>query len=206
MEEQTRLILQLILIAVLLTVYIILAVRYERFAKLNAKVRTWVMVHRHPWLDPVMRWTHTSNGAISMTAVTALVAFLFGVFFDSWKQAFVITAAMLFETTFTHATKALHKSERPPQLIADFLMKTHSYPSGHSAASMTFALVVPYFLSMHLGPGAVIPIAVLLLINAFATAYGRLYLDMHWLIDLLGGWCMAGITFFSTQIVIGLIQ
>lgn len=205
MDEQTKLILQLLCIAVLLIIYFFLAYRYERFAPVNSRVRTYVMTNRRTWLDPIMRWTHTVNGAVSMTALTAAVAFIFGAYWGSWKQAFVITAAMLFETTFTHATKALHKSERPPQLIADFLMKTHSYPSGHSAASMTFALVVPYFMGMHLTTAQVTPVAILLLINALATAYGRLYLDMHWAIDILGGWCMAGITFFGAQIVIGII-
>ena len=206
MADQNRLILSILAVAVLLTLYLILALRYERFATLNSRVRTAVMNHRKPWLERPMRWTHQVNGAVSMSALTAAVAFLFGIVWDSWMQGFVITAAMLFETAFTHATKALHKSERPPQLIADFLMKTHSYPSGHSAASMTFALIVPYFMSMHLAPVYVIPVAVLLLFNALATAYGRLYLDMHWMVDLLGGWCMAGITFFSVQILLVILH
>lgn len=195
----------LIGIVILLLVYFAVAIRYERFAPLNARARTFVMKRRSPILDPIMRATHVLNGAISMSTLTAVLALILGLYWDAWRHAFLMTAAMLFETAFSHATKAIHKSERPPQLIASFLMKTHSYPSGHTAASMTFALVVPYFLRLHMSPAFVVPMAVILLFNAFLTAYGRLYLDMHWLADLIGGWCMAGITALGTHLLMQLL-
>lgn len=199
------LILRIAGIVLLLLLYFWMAWRYERFAGLNARVRTFALSHRSPLLDPVMKLTHILNGAVLMSMLTAAVALLLGALWDAWKQALVMTAAMVFETAVAHATKALHKSERPPQRIANILMKTHSYPSGHSAASMTFALIVPYFLAMHLQLPVAVGIGVVLMVNALLTAYGRIYLDMHWLIDIFGGWCMAGITAICTGILMSVL-
>lgn len=195
----------IISIILLLVCYLGLAVFYDRLGSLHMRVRDFIMSTRRPWLDPIMRATHTINGAVSMSVITALVALLLGLYWKGWKDAFLMTTAMVGVTAIIHATKAIHKSNRPPQIIVEILMKTYSYPSGHSAASMTFALVVPMFLGLHLNPAVVSIIAVFLLINAVATAYGRMYLDMHWLADILGGWCMAGIVTIITHMLLTIV-
>lgn len=200
--DEVSLVIPIITIVVLLLVYVALALFYDKFRHVHQRVRDFVMRNRRPYLDKLMHLTHVVNGAVSMSVLTAFVALWLGIYGKVWKEAFVMTSSMLLVTAIIHGTKALHKSNRPPQnpVLAEILMKTYSYPSGHSAASMTFALIVPSFLAMHIGLGFVIPIAIILMINALATAYGRLYLDMHWLADILGGWSMAIIVMLATQI------
>lgn len=183
-----------IAIFLLLLIFFWLALRYQKYSAFNMKVRDFILRHRHPILDPIMYASHILNGAVFMSAFTALAAIILGLRWHAWKYTTFMTTIMLFETAFTHASKLLHKSERPPQIIAKYFMTTYSFPSGHSAASMTFAIVVPYFYSFFLSTPVTIALTTFLALNAFITAYGRLYLDKHWLFDVLGGWCMAVVT------------
>jgi undecaprenyl-diphosphatase len=107
---------------------------------------------------------------------------------------------MFVQTTVVSACKRLSSIDRPPQIVSPVFLTTGSYPSGHSASSLMSALLVPTILMPYLPLSVLIILATFLVCVALLTAYGRLYLDVHWLTDIVGGWVLAGATYlFSCQ-------
>ena len=63
---------------------------------------------------------------------------------------------MFIQTTIITLFKRLTSIDRPPQLVSHIVMTSGSYPSGHSAASLTFALLVPLVLMPYLSQAVII--------------------------------------------------
>ena len=87
---------------------------------------------------------------------------------------------------------------RPPHDTAHVIMASGSYPSGHAAGSLTFAVLTPVLLATHIPPVLAGALSLYLLAMAAFTAFGRLYLDMHWFTDLIGGWLLSAVTIMFT--------
>jgi undecaprenyl-diphosphatase len=150
-------------------------------------------------LRPLMIVTHRYNDVVSLSVQVFAVALMIGFYWHSWFRAMVLMTAMFVQTTVVTATKQLAAVNRPPQDHSHVIMKTGSYPSGHTAASMTFALLAPLVMRPFLPMPFLAVLAVYLLGVAVITAYGRLYLDVHWLTDIVGAWLISAITFVFSR-------
>ena len=104
--------------------------------------------------------------------------------------------------TSVYFTKILIARPRPLADIAYYIETSASFPSGHSAIAVAFFGFVTYYLGLHSarrGAKSLVLIAGTLLI--FAIGFSRLYLGVHYLSDVLGGfligglWLTVGITF-----------
>ncbi len=187
----------------LFVVFIGLVVLRPLLMPLNQLVRNQVERHRNLRIRPLMILTHQYNDVLSFSIQLIVLALVLGLVLRDWRRATVLMAAMFLQTTVVSLAKRLTSIDRPPQLFAHVIMKSGSYPSGHSSASMTFALLVPSVLLPYLSLPLLILLATVLFCIALLTAYGRLYLDVHWLTDILGGWALAGMTFlFSWQFLL----
>ena len=180
--------LSLTMFLVLTAIFILLGFISPFLAPLNLLVRSYVDSKRDMRLRPLMILTHRYNDVLSLSVQLILLALLLGLLYGDWKRAMVLLSAMFIQTTVVSFCKRLSSIDRPPQLITHVVMTSGSYPSGHSTASLTFALLVPTVLMPYIPLGLLITLAVYLLGVALLTAYGRLYLDVHWLTDIIGGW------------------
>lgn len=187
-------------IIVLMVIFIGLAFFSPLLAPLNFWVRRYVDSHRNMRLRPLMIFTHRYNDGLSMSIQLIFVALLLGLIWKDWRRAAVLLAAFFIQTTIVSFCKRLSSIDRPPQLISHVIMTSGSYPSGHSAASMTFALLVPTILMPYIHISVLIILSVYLASVALLTAYGRLYLDVHWLTDIAGGWSLSGATFLLSRL------
>lgn len=183
-----------------LVVFLGLGVVNPLLEPLNMRVRLLVDSTRNMKLRPLMILTHRYNDIVSLSVQLLLLAGLVGLLWQDWRRAMVLTSAMFVQTTVVSAFKRLTSVVRPPQELSHVFMTSGSYPSGHSSASLTFALLVPAVLAPHIPFPFVVVIAVYLYIVALLTAYGRLYLDVHWLSDIIGGWMLAGATYMLSLI------
>ncbi len=186
-----------------LLIYLGLAVLNPLLEPLNLRVRILVDRNRNLRLRPLMILTHRYNDVLSLSIQLMLLAVIIGLIWGDWRRAMVLTSAMFVQTTIVSMSKRLTSVARPPQLISHVFMTTGSYPSGHSSASMTFALLVPAVLMPYISLPLLIIISTYLFCVALLTAYGRLYLDVHWLTDIIGGWMLAGVTFLLGRYFIG---
>lgn len=191
-----------ILIILQVLVFLILAIISPLLAPLNLMVRRYVDSRRNMRLRPLMILTHRYNDVLSLSVQLILLALGLGLIWQDWRRAMVLLSAMFVQTTIVSFFKRLTSIDRPPQLISHIFMTSGSYPSGHSAASMTFAFLVPTVLMPYVALPLLIILATYLFIVALLTAYGRLYLDVHWLTDIIGGWSLAGATYLLSRMFV----
>jgi membrane-associated phospholipid phosphatase len=192
-------------IIILLVIFILLDIFYVQLTKFNMWIRHIVNKTREVKIKRFMIFTHQYNDIIPASTQIVLVAMILGLIWKDWKSGLFLMASLAIQTSVVTVTKRIAVRARPPHLTAHKLMTSGSYPSGHSASTMTMALLVPALLMPYLPFWGIMLVLVYFLANATFTAYGRLYLDMHWATDIIGGWVLSVITFFVVMYLMNLV-
>ena len=122
-------------------------------------------------------------------------------FLKNYKaQSMLLLGAMGGDALIVEVIKTLDHVARPTNRIV--LDTGFSYPSGHSAGCIVFGGVLAYFAWRHwqslrsralvgAGLGAVVGV----------VGFDRLYLNVHWLSDVLGGW-LFGVFWLSFVVLV----
>jgi undecaprenyl-diphosphatase len=124
----------------------------------------------------------------ALMIITLLVtAFLFQKHYR--KQSVFLAGAMLVNAILVEVTKMIVQTDRPfNALIA---VSGFSYPSGHTSGSVVFCGLLTYYAWQHGRSLTVKTVSsVLYVIVTAIVGFDRLYLNVHWLSDVLGGWLL----------------
>ena len=156
------------------------------FHKIDVEVNQWIPSIQSATLTFFAQGVAVFFDTASLAIFSLIIAgFLF------WKnykaQGLLLLGAMGGDALIVSALKAFEHVARPTNNI---LFDTgFSYPSGHSAGCVVFVGVLAYFVWRHwqstlsraligVGFGSVVGV----------VGFDRLYLNVHWLSDVLGGW------------------
>lgn len=190
-SRQNKLQLSLGLTGLFLLLWLVLGVAlgHSQLAATNQQVAGWAFGLRHPWLDdffigltllgeyqPMILWGAAVTLALLLQRNSYAAALWVG---------FVLLAQLLMEAGkrgFAIPRPAL--VAQPPESLA--------YPSGHTAMVLVFSgLLVSLALpSVNARRHHVILSCTAALVVFVAAA--RLYLGVHWLTDIIGGWLLGG--------------
>ena len=147
---------------------------------LDRQLERFVVLHRVGWLDWLfVGLSRVGTLGLVWIAIAALVAFLLrrpGMFF-------LAVSAVACADLLSFALKAVVDVDRPPlrDPSPDPLVRVptdHSFPSGHTATSFAAALVLAR---------AVPQRAWLFYVLAAAIGFSRIYVGVHYPLDVLGG-------------------
>ncbi len=143
--------------------------RWDRHAE------AWIVAHRADSLDPVFRWLSYAGteGAVWL-ALAAAVA-LGG---RRWAPLLWVAVADAVAQAVTLTLQALFGRARPHVVTLVAEPHSHSFPSGHAASSVACALVIGSFAPR---------LRAALMTLAAAIAFSRLYVGVHYPLDVLGG-------------------
>lgn len=194
-----------ILPAASLFVFLALIFTYSRLQPVNDLVRGFVGATLYRPFYGVALFFHyfyeTPLGALQ-TLVWGVV--LFFAYKDS-KGAIMLVSAVAVQSLVTNVTKVLTAIPRPPQEYFGVFYHTYAYPSGHTSTSLTFAIMLAYILCCRSRRrfGMIISFAYILF--AVVTPYTRLFLDVHQILDIIGGWAN-GLFISSLAIMLGRIS
>ncbi|HEY1953268.1 MAG TPA: phosphatase PAP2 family protein [Gemmatimonadaceae bacterium] len=147
--------------------------------------RSWFISHQNPI---VYKIAYVLTWAGSPTVMVA-IALLAGLWFYKRRgrsKAGVLVAAPAIGGLVSGVVKLLYGRARPPG-AALFNEKTFSFPSGHAATSAAVVVTLCYVLArerMISWPVAIVVGALVPLVVGLT----RLYLDVHWTTDVVGGW------------------
>jgi len=148
-------------------------------------IHMWVVTHQNPALLKlflVITWIGSSVPVIA--AAVALAAWLWH---SRGRQiAAVVAVAAAAAAALFLVVKQLFHRVRPPGAII-YHITTYSFPSGHATTATAVFVTVAYVLRrerlISRGLAIVVGVAGPLLIGI-----SRVYLDVHWASDVLGGW------------------
>lgn len=100
-----------------------------------------------------------------------------------------LAAGLLIDPVFKH----LYVRVRPPVYVALIPSpESLSYPSGHAFSSLVFlALVVFVCMRLTSRTGARVGVVGACALGALLVGLSRVYLGVHWMTDVLGGWALA---------------
>jgi membrane-associated phospholipid phosphatase len=158
----------------------------------DPRVHDFVVQHRVGWLTDTFRALTWLGSA----PVLALVVVTFGAVMvwrrGTWLEWAVLTAAWLLTVLAKNWAKALIERPRPPASSAIGSSTGFSFPSGHAADSLAVFAMIAVILSVGFGRrmGLFARIGAVALISIVGAS--RVYLGVHWLTDVLGGWALAG--------------
>jgi undecaprenyl-diphosphatase len=148
-------------------------------------VRAWFVAHQNPTLYKIAA-VLTSAGSPTIMVIIAIAA---GVWFFRARgrsKAGVMVAAPAAGGLLAGGMKLLYGRARPAG-AALFNEKTFSFPSGHAATSAAVMVTLCYVLARE----RIISWPVAILIGGLVpliVGLTRLYLDVHWATDVVGGW------------------
>lgn len=113
----------------------------------------------------------------------------------SKKEGFVLTLLFIFSSMINTLLKAVFYTQRPFQKLDNFDAKRvhtaggHSFPSGHTqGASTLFVALALVFKNK--------TFTVFAIILALLVGVSRMYLGVHWPVDVIGGWALAVLIVF----------
>jgi membrane-associated phospholipid phosphatase len=159
-------------------------VRMHETAAFDDAVRGWVLTHQTPLLHALFHGV-TWLGSAPVVAVLAVA--LTGSLWLRRRRvaAEAVGSAALAAAVLVAVLKPLIGRLRPPGagLVGTL---TYSFPSGHATATTALLVVAAYVLSRERLVSRQVAAASLLLPTAVGVS--RVYLDVHWATDVLGGW------------------
>ena len=176
------------------SVYLLLclAIRVYRGEALafDAAILEYLAACQNSALDVYFGWTTWAGSAYLLTplAIAAVAAYLV---YRRYAEALLLTVGLTGASIIMRATKALVMRERPtlfPSMVE--LPSDWSFPSGHAAQITAFALAV--ILNMrHARPHWRWLTIIVLSVVVTSVVMSRLYLQVHYPSDVLGGALLA---------------
>jgi len=124
-------------------------------------------------------------------------------FRHSKKEAVFLASAMIVDAAAIAILKIL--VQRPRPLNALVTATDYAFPSGHTATAVVFFGMISYLLLRNMSPDRLntfkpIIIGVFSLI-IILIGFSRIYLNLHWLTDVIGGLAIGGVI-LTTSIIL----
>lgn len=172
----------------LLTTKVLLA--FQPVVDADEWLPRWLEEHRTPFLNDVSYYTSMMSHAPVLVPLVGLVA-LFLVVGRRWRAASFPIQAGLAEALVYSLTVLFVVRIRPPVVQLDDFMMTHSFPSGHVAASVAVYGSLALLVTAHL-KASWMRIATWTVAGAIplTVAWSRIYRGEHHPIDVAAGMLM----------------
>lgn len=157
---------------------------------------------RADWLTPVEEAVTALGSTPAMLIVAAIAAIALGAR-RHWTELGILLGGTTLVLAAFPEFKELIDRPRPPDPIGDY--EGRAYPSGHAAQSVIYtwlAVVVAARLRTGWSGGTALLVAGILLTAAIGLS--RVYLGVHYLSDVSGGWAL-GVCAFSIATAIAVL-
>lgn len=147
----------------------------------------WLADRRSPFLEDLSWVGSTLAGGVVIPAVIGICLLVF-LLMRHWRLAAFVLLVVALESGVYRVTTQLVSRERPDVKRLESLPVDHSYPSGHTAASIALYGGLLLLLASRMRSTAIM-IAVLVIGVALPVfvAWARLYRGMHHLTDVAAG-------------------
>jgi undecaprenyl-diphosphatase len=144
--------------------------------QLDHRLERWIVLHRVGWLDWLFVWlTRIGTYGLVWLVLAALAAWIY-----KRRLIFpVVLAADLVAEGLSSLGKFVFERRRPQLDPLVHAPHSASFPSGHAATSFACAATLARFVSRR--------VAVLLYVLAALIAFSRVYVGVHYPLDVIAG-------------------
>ncbi|HZQ28761.1 MAG TPA: bifunctional DedA family/phosphatase PAP2 family protein [Acidimicrobiales bacterium] len=162
--------------------------------RLDRPVLDLVVRHRTGWLDTADKIV---TAAGSKTILIPLVLIVSAVYVvrrrdrGRWEAPVLLASALAGAWLASESLKALVHKPRPPAVFHLTHVSGYGFPSGHATQAAAVYGILGIVLARSLGrwPQRVMAVAATFVVTLL-VGLSRVYLGVHWLTDVLGGWAL----------------
>jgi undecaprenyl-diphosphatase len=158
----------------------------------DSPVTGWLVAHRTGWLTAVMRVATGLGGLWFAAPLVVLAAVVLPGPWGRWRTAALMVGVTGGTSLLVNAIKVL--IERPRPTLAEVVATAtgYAFPSGHSAQAVAAYGSLAYLVTLRCrGRLARVSAWTGAAVIAAVVGFSRLYLGLHWLTDVLGGFLVA---------------
>lgn len=142
----------------------------------------------HPWLTEVMR-DFSGLGSTAVLTLFTLATIGYLALFSSKVTALVVAVSVISGATLVSIFKASFARSRPDAGLAEFIVPSLSFPSGHASLSAIVFLTIGALIASTRGQlKERIAILIAAMLMTLLVGISRIGLGVHWATDVLGGW------------------
>ena len=133
-----------------------------------------------------------------LTAITLMIVIL--LFFKNKKDSTLLAFGMLAGASLIYSLKEIIQRARP---LNSLINETgFSFPSGHAVSSLIFFGLLYYIFKDKINSKALkIILLTFCILFPFVIGFSRLYLNTHWITDIIGGFAL-GVFILTASILI----
>lgn len=165
-------------------------------------VNGWVPTIQSGWATTVAIAIAYAFDTYSLLVASIVIASY--LFYKNYRlQSLLLLGVMGGDAILVEGFKILVHSSRPTNML--IFDSGYSFPSGHTVGSLVFCGLLAYFAWKHWKtPRPRIAVIVLAASIALVVGFDRIYLNVHWLSDVLGGFFL-GIFWLTFSILVFII-
>lgn len=176
-------------IGILITIILLLSTRH---IYLIDNVYNYIVIHI-PWLTTILKGI-TNFGDFPYIFIICVILLIF---YKKKKELINLYTVILISTLINNVIKIIVKRPRP-ELVHLVSEDSYSFPSGHAMASMTFYGYIIYMVwQSNLQKKWKVTITTLLSILILVIGYSRIYLNVHYVSDVLAGFMFSIILLYT---------
>lgn len=168
------------------------------FTMLDIDVNFWSVSIQTSFFTPiaeVIAYVFDTPSLFTISLLTA--AYLF--YKNYGGNSLLLLGAMAGDAFIVEIVKTLVHSQRPLNML--MYDSGFSFPSGHTAGSIVFCGLLTYFgWQRWKSSKAKVSLSILFVAITFVVGFDRIYLNVHWFSDILGG-CLLGIFWLTVSIL-----
>lgn len=159
----------------------------------------WMKVVRVEWLTSFLSSLTFWGGASALAPLGAVIVIV--CLIKGYRaEALTIFLTLLLGYLFNEGMKAYFARPRPEGIHLIELPSSYSFPSGHAMVGAFFYLILAFFLKGRYKEKRwsplITPVALMLVLVLVAS---RVYLGVHYLSDVLTGFCLAMALYFGVR-------
>jgi len=162
------------------------AIKRDSTRTIDRAVRRRIHPRRSPRVTAVAKGVSFLAGPHIHPAVAALLGFMLRV--ERGRAGYGPSAASVGAWGIDNAARIFVHQKRPPKAGPHHSRYRYAYPSGHTTAATAIGVATASAIADDLPRSQQILLWTTIAAFALGVGWSRLYLDEHWLDDVVGGW------------------
>ena len=133
----------------------------------------------------------TSLAGIGLVVLVGSAVLMYQLLRGRWRAAVMLVFLLLTTQASVSFLKNFFNRPRPDLVEHGAVVHTLSFPSGHSAMAAAICLTIAWTgARLHPRPALKVYFWIVGLFTMVLIGFTRMYLGVHWLSDVLAGWCV----------------